>query len=180
MTTLKAEKRSMDVKAKRLRREGFVTGNVIGREIEGSVPVKIQRTEAERLLKTCAKGSRITLEVDGEPMDVLIKEIDMNPLKGQIQEMDFQALVNGEKVHSVAEVYLLNHENVTTGILQQHLQEISYRAVPAALVEKVGDRRGKYAAGRFHPGERSAHRFQSGHRPDDRSGDRGGFCIRRA
>ena len=46
MTTLKAEKRSMDVKAKRLRREGFVTGNVIGREIEGSVPVKIQRTEA--------------------------------------------------------------------------------------------------------------------------------------
>ena len=137
MTTLKAEKRSMDVKAKRLRREGFVTGNVIGREIEGSVPVKIQRTEAERLLKTCAKGSRITLEVDGEPMDVLIKEIDMNPLKGQIQEMDFQALVNGEKVHSVAEVYLLNHENVTTGILQQHLQEISYRAVPAALVEKV-------------------------------------------
>jgi hypothetical protein len=28
MTTLKAEKRSMDVKAKRLRREGYVTGNV--------------------------------------------------------------------------------------------------------------------------------------------------------
>ena len=41
MTTLKAEKRSMDVKAKRLRREGYVTGNVFGREIEGSIPVKI-------------------------------------------------------------------------------------------------------------------------------------------
>ena len=35
MNTLKAEKRSMDVKAKRLRREGFVTGNVFGREIKG-------------------------------------------------------------------------------------------------------------------------------------------------
>ena len=32
MNTLKAEKRSMDVKAKRLRREGYVTGNVFGRE----------------------------------------------------------------------------------------------------------------------------------------------------
>ena len=35
MNTLKAEKRSKDVKAKRLRREGYVTGNVFGREIEG-------------------------------------------------------------------------------------------------------------------------------------------------
>ena len=124
MTTLKAEKRSMDVKAKRLRREGYVTGNVIGKEIAGSVPVKILKTEAERLLKTCTKGSRINLEVDGTPMDVLIKDISLNPMKGEIMEMDFQALVNGEKVHSVAEVYLLNHEKVTTGILQQHLQEI--------------------------------------------------------
>ena len=33
MTTLKAEKRSMDVKAKRLRREGYVTGNVFGKKI---------------------------------------------------------------------------------------------------------------------------------------------------
>ena len=41
MTTLKAEKRSMDVKAKRLRREGFVTGNVFGHAIEGSIPVKM-------------------------------------------------------------------------------------------------------------------------------------------
>ena len=31
MNTLKAEKRSMDIKAKKLRREGFVTGNVFGK-----------------------------------------------------------------------------------------------------------------------------------------------------
>ena len=44
MNTLKAEKRSMDVKAKKLRREGFVTGNVFGREMKESVPVQIART----------------------------------------------------------------------------------------------------------------------------------------
>ena len=43
MNTLKAEKRSMDVKAKRLRREGYVTGNVFGREIEGSIPVQMSK-----------------------------------------------------------------------------------------------------------------------------------------
>ena len=36
MTTLKAERRSVEMKAKRLRREGFVTGNVIGRELSAN------------------------------------------------------------------------------------------------------------------------------------------------
>ena len=34
MNTLKAEKRDMSIKAKKLRREGFVTGNIFGREMK--------------------------------------------------------------------------------------------------------------------------------------------------
>ena len=70
-------------------------------------------------------------------MDVLVKEIDFDSMKNQVDEIDFQALVSGEKVHSVAEVILLNHEKRTEGVVEQMLQEISYKAVPAALVEKV-------------------------------------------
>ncbi len=137
MNTLKAEKRTMDVKAKKLRREGYVTGNVFGREMKESMPIKIAKQDAERLIKTNKKGSQVMLEVDGQSMDVLIKEIDYNPMKKQIDEIDFQALVSGEKVHSVAEVELINHEKVSTGVLQLLLEEIAYKAVPAALVEKV-------------------------------------------
>ncbi|MCI6868723.1 MAG: 50S ribosomal protein L25 [Lachnospiraceae bacterium] len=137
MNTLKAERRNMQTKAKRLRREGFVTGNVFGREIKESIPVQMQKADVERLLKTKNKGSQIMLELEGEQIDVLIKEVDFNPLKGAVDEIDFQALVKGEKVHSVAEVVLLNHEKVITGVLQQLLEEIAYKAVPDALVEKV-------------------------------------------
>lgn len=93
----------MDTKAKRLRREGYVTGNVFGREMEGSLPVKIEKSAVEKLLKTNNKGSQIMLDVDGQSYDVLIKEIQFNPLKGQVDEIDFQALVSNEKVHSVAD-----------------------------------------------------------------------------
>ena len=137
MNTLKAEKRSMDTKAKRLRREGYVTGNVFGREIQGSIPVKMANQDVDRLLEVSNKGSQVMLEVDGQSMDVLIKEIDYNPLKNQVDEIDFQALVSGEKVHSVAEIVLLNHDKVAEGVLQQLLQEVSYKAVPEALVEKI-------------------------------------------
>ena len=137
MTTLKAEKRSMDVKAKRLRREGFVTGNVFGHAIEGSIPVKMNSVDAERLLKTEHKGGQINLDIEGQVYDVLIKEVDYNAMTRKIDEIDFQALVSTEKVHSVVEVILENHDKIVEGVLQESLEEIAYKALPADLVDEV-------------------------------------------
>ena len=137
MTTLKVQRRNMETKAKKLRREGYVTGNLFGKEIEGSIPVQIEKSEAERIQRECMKGSQLYLELDGKTYDVLIKEMDYRPMDHQILEMDFQALVKGEKVHSVAEVILLNKEKVTEGVLEQLLEEIAYKATPEELVEKV-------------------------------------------
>ena len=137
MNTLKAEKRSMDVKAKKLRREGYVTGNLFGREIEGSLPIQMTKKAVDQLLKTDNKGSQVMLEVDGKTYDALIKEVDYNAMANRVDEMDFQALVKGEKVHSVAEVVLVNHEKVQSGVVEQKLEEIAYKALPEALVETV-------------------------------------------
>lgn len=137
MTTLKVQKRDMETKAKKLRREGFITGNLFGKEIEGSIPLKIERLEAERTLRGCMKGTQIMLDVEGKMYDVLIKEIDFDATKNQTLEIDFQALVSNEKVHSVAEIHLVNLEKLSSGVPQQMLQEISFKALPAALVEKV-------------------------------------------
>ena len=138
MDTLKAEKRSMETKAKRLRREGYVTGNVFGHDIEGSIPVKITKAEADRLLKKKKKGSQIMLDLEGQQYDVLIKEIDFDTLKGQAIEMDFQALVKGEKVHSVAEVVLVNHEKVQSEALVETV-EVDLSGLKAGDVVKVKD-----------------------------------------
>ena len=137
MTTLKVQKRDMETKAKALRREGFVTGNLFGKEIKGSVPLKIDKKEADQLLKTCLKGSQLFVELDGKKYDVLLKEIDYDPIKKQVLELDFQALVKGEVVHSVAEIVLHNREKVVDGILEQLLLEVSYKALPEALVDRI-------------------------------------------
>lgn len=137
MTTLKAEKRSLDIKAKKLRRQGYVTGSVFGREMEQNMPIMMTQKDAEKLLRSNKKGSRLTLEVDGKQMNVLFKEYDYDALKRQINEIDFQALVAGEMVHSVAQVVLLNEDKVVGGVLTQELDEIQYRATPDALVEKI-------------------------------------------
>lgn len=137
MNTLKAKKRNMETKAKRLRREGYITGNLFGREFEGSIPLKIDRNEAEHSLKGCLVGTQMMLDVEGTAYDVIIKEMDYDSMKHQILEIDFQALVSGEKVHSVAEIILTNKDKVVNGVLEQLLQEVSYKALPADLVDKI-------------------------------------------
>ena len=137
MMTLAAEKRDPEVKAKKLRREGYVTGNVFGKEMKESIPVKMDAAAVDRLLKTSNKGSQIMLDLDGEQMDVLVKEVDYDSMGSKVLEIDFQALVSGEMVHSVAEVVIHNQSKVVTGVVEELLDEIEYKALPSALVEKV-------------------------------------------
>lgn len=137
MNTLKAEKRSMDIKAKKLRREGYVTGNLFGKALDGSIPVKMTKKDVGILLKTNNKGSQITLDVEGESYDVLIKEVAFNSATGYYDEVSFQALVSDEKVHSVAEISFIGHDQIAEGILQEKLVEIAYKAFPKDLVDKI-------------------------------------------
>ena len=137
MNTLKAQRRETTEKAKRLRREGYVTSNLFGRQIEGSILLKIEKKEAERIMRECMKGSQIMLEVEGKEYDVLIKEMDYDAMTRSILEMDFQELVKGEKVHSVAEIILHNKDKVIEGALEQLLEEVAYKATPEHLVDKI-------------------------------------------
>ncbi|MEE3420710.1 MAG: 50S ribosomal protein L25 [Lachnospiraceae bacterium] len=137
MNTLKAEKRDLAIKAKKLRREGFVTGNIFGKEIEGSIPVMIKENVLDKALKTSHKGSQINLDVDGTKYDVLIKEIQMDTSRGKVEEIDFQALVSNEMVNAVAEVVIENKDLTKSGIAELITSEIKYKALPAALVDTI-------------------------------------------
>ena len=75
--------------------------------------------------------------LDGKTYDALIKEVDYNPLAHTVEEVDFQALVSNEMVHSTAEIILENEEKVMSGVLQDELKEVAYKALPADLVDKI-------------------------------------------
>ena len=135
MNTLKAEKRN--AKAKALRREGYVTGNLFGREIEGSIPVKMAQKDVSEVLRYNDKGSQLFLEVEGKKYDVVIKEIDYDNMAKYVLDIEFQALVSNEQIHNTAEIILLNKEKVVEGVLEELLEEVSYKAYPADLVDKI-------------------------------------------
>lgn len=54
----------MGIKAKKLRREGYITGVLYGREINPSIPLQMDRKETEKSFRGCMRGTQILLNVD--------------------------------------------------------------------------------------------------------------------
>ena len=136
MTTLKAEKRNPNVKAKKLRREGYVTGILSGKEMKEPVALQFDAAEAAKFIKANKEGTQIYLDIEGEKVDALVKNIDYNPIEKQLMALDFQALVAGEKVSTTVAVKL-EHTELVQGIVEQEMEEIHYKADPANLLDTI-------------------------------------------
>ena len=136
MITLKVEKRNPEVKAKNLRRDGFVCGVLYGKEMKESTPIQLTEPEALRFIKANKEGTQVMLDLDGKQVDALVKNIDYDPMKKQIMALDFQALVAGETVATSVQV-ILENEDAAQGIVEQTLNEVHYKADPANMLDTI-------------------------------------------
>ena len=136
MITLKVEKRNPEVKAKKLRRDGFVCGVLYGKEMKESTPIQLTEPEALRFIKANKEGTQVMLDLDGKQVDALVKNIDYDPMKKQIMALDFQALVAGETV-ATSVLVILENEDAAQGIVEQTLNEVHYKADPANMLDTI-------------------------------------------
>lgn len=136
ITTLKAQKRDTAVKAKKLRRDGFTTGVLYGREMEGSIPLQFDTKDAMRFIGKNAKGAQVILDLGDQKISAIVKDMDYNSMQRQILSLDFQALVKGEKIATSVPVKLENAE-IVQGIVEQELSEIHYKAEPDQLLDTI-------------------------------------------
>ena len=136
MFVLQAENRNTQKKPKQLRREGIIPGVLFGKNLDASLSVQFSKKDITTLLKTHSIGSTVNVALGKDKYPTLLREISYAPGTTEIEHFNFQVLVRGEPVNSTASIVLLNRELVT-GILQQPISEISYRALPADLIEKI-------------------------------------------
>ena len=136
MITLKAEKRDANVKAKKLRKEGYTTGVLYGKEMSEAVPLQFASADALRFIGKNGKGSQVLLEIGDEKVSAVVKDIDYNSMQRQIMALDFQALVKGEKISTTVPVHFENAD-IVHGIVEQELSEIHYKAEPDKLLDPI-------------------------------------------
>ena len=136
MTTLKTTKRNPEVKAKKIRRDGFATGVLYGREMDENIPLQFSAVDASRFIKSHKEGSQVILDFGDTKTSAIVKNIDYDAMKRQVMALDFQALVAGEAISTTVPVKLEN-EGAVQGFVDQELTEIHYKADPAHLLEPI-------------------------------------------
>lgn len=136
MTILKAEERNTSLKAKQLRRSGFVPGILYNNDSDKSLSLQFSQKDVDNLLKSNAIGVIVELAIGKKKHPALLKEISFTAATNKAEHLSFMPLVKGETITSVAHIILNNREKIK-GSLQQLLFEISYKALPQDLIEKI-------------------------------------------
>ena len=136
MAILNAEKRNESLKGKQLRKQGFIPAVIYGKDLEESLMIQFPQNEIKRFLKTNTTGSKVELDLGDKKYKTLLKDITYVPVVNEPEHLSFQTLISGEKITSTAQIILINKEKIADTILQS-VHELSYRAFPADLFDKI-------------------------------------------
>ena len=137
MDTIKATKRDMTVKAKHLRKNGLVPGNVYGGSLAESISIQMKEADVRKCAVGKHVGSRLNLDLDGQIIPVQVKENSVNSMTGVINNVSFQALKAGHKVNSVVVIHLENTDKQVSAMVEQMVNEIAYSALPRNMVDTI-------------------------------------------
>ena len=128
METICVQRREGAIKAKKLRRLGFIPANVFGKSLPDPISIQLKESDARRLIHQKREGSKLMLDLEGTGLPVTIK--------GQIQHISFQALTADEKVNSVIHILLVNDDKIP-GQLDKMLMEIPYASLPGDMIDTI-------------------------------------------
>ncbi|HVA96129.1 MAG TPA: 50S ribosomal protein L25 [Candidatus Acidoferrales bacterium] len=137
---LKAEERTvLGKKVKKLRREGFLPGNVYGKGLN-SHALQIILSDFETVYKEAGETGLVDLTYDGKTKPVLIKNLQMNHVTRTLLHVDFYQVNLKEKVKTTVPIVLLGEAKAVTdkiGLVLQNLSDVEIEALPDKLPENI-------------------------------------------
>lgn len=144
IATLEAEIREGRGKgaARKLRADGRVPGVVYGKD-EDTVALSVDAKEAEHLFQAISTENTIVhLKLDGEkePVQTLVREIQVHPVRPELLHIDFYRIRAGVKVEVEIPVHLNGiPEGVKSsgGILQQVIHELPVLVLPSDIPSSI-------------------------------------------
>jgi large subunit ribosomal protein L25 len=124
--------------SRRLRRAGRVPGILYG---GAEPPLAIELDHNELYLKARREAfhaSIITLDLDGQKLQVLLRAINMHPYKAEVQHVDFQRVRADQKIHMKVPLHFVNAEispavKEASAVINHVMNEIDVSCLPVDL-----------------------------------------------
>lgn len=136
---IKAVKRGVSGKgAQALRKEGLMPAVIYGPKQE-ALPVEMNQREFAKVLEKAGESTVISLSVDGEAHNVLIHEVDYDPVTSVARHADFYAIVKGQKVKVEVSLEFVGESQAVKqgGNLVKALHELEVEADPMNLPREL-------------------------------------------
>ena len=118
-------------KVNKLRAEELIPA-VIYAKGEENLNVQVTSRDFDKVLRQAGTSTIITLDIDGENKDVLIKDYQTHPYKNQYLHVDFQAINQNETIRVSVPVVLLGRDDlrIDDAVLVQNLDTIEVECLP--------------------------------------------------
>lgn len=139
--TLKVEVRKQLSKAenKKYLRDGYIIG-VINQKGMDSVPIAVRRDEFRRVLKENGRNAILKLyDSDDNNYDVMVKNIDVTPLKYEYHHVDFQKVSLDEEIRVDVAIRFLGDDLLKAKrlILNRQMDTILVSGLPQDIPDYI-------------------------------------------
>lgn len=139
MTTLEFTKRDGLVSTKTVRKEGEVPAVFYGPK-EGTQSISVDEIKFMKVYEEAGESSVVTLRGDGAEHEVLIHDIQFDPIKGRPLHIDFYVIEKGKKVTVHVPLEFEGSapaEKTLGGVLVKVLHELEIEAMPKDLPHEL-------------------------------------------
>lgn len=137
---LNAEKRTASGSnaVRKLRAEKIVPAQLYQKDKE-NLSLQVVEKELDKIINEAGQSAIITLVVDGEQHNVLVKDFQKHPFKNQYVHVDFLGVNMNETLKVSVPVVLLNRDEIYAqpSVLLQHLETVEIEALPKYLPQQV-------------------------------------------
>ena len=139
--TVQAEERQETGKGanRRLRLQGKLPAVIYGQGLE-TLSVSVNAQDVDLILHSEAGHNTIfQLQVSGKLTDVLIKDYQLDPVKGSLLHADFQAVALDQKMTFAVPVQIVGTAEgvIAGGVLDQVLREIEVECLPTEVPDHI-------------------------------------------
>ncbi|MGI6566064.1 MAG: 50S ribosomal protein L25/general stress protein Ctc [Firmicutes bacterium] len=122
----------------RLRRSGYIPAVVYGSGKE-NVNVQVEERLVGRLMRQGGLNRLLTLQIDGQDKAVLVQEVQVHPVRGSLQHIDFLEVRLDEKVTVTVPIQIVGDAPGVQegGVLTQSLWELEVSCLPTDIPDAL-------------------------------------------
>ncbi len=140
MPELKAESRTeLGGKVNKKRKAGLIPAVIYGHDVK-SEPLFVNGKDFLKIYKEAGESSILGLELGGKKRNVLIHDVQRDPLSGDFLHIDFYQVRMDEKLKATVSLEFIGESEAVKGqggILMKTIQEVEVEALPQDLPRHI-------------------------------------------